>query len=151
MWKITFLTQNFRSIHRKRISSVLGSFLNLNNMWPTERKPAIFAIYIYVTLSHLRSKEFQRIHKSCIPHHIEMYPGKVVALPKVKPLSSKQGLLWCGSQQSVDFIQTPVKIDCGIEFHTCGQIWLWYWVPTWSSHMKAFQCPCYSKSLEKVI
>jgi len=54
----------------------------------------------YVTLSHLRSKEFQRIHKPCIPHHrdtfkctlvyIEMYPGKVVALQKSKPLSSKQ-------------------------------------------------------------
>jgi len=56
----------------------------------------------HVTLSHLRSKEFQRIHEPCIPHHrdtskctpvyIEMYPGKVVALQKVKPPSSKQGL-----------------------------------------------------------
>jgi len=55
---------------------------------------------IYVTLSHLRSKEFQRIHKPCIPYHrdtskctlvyIEMYPGKVVALQKSKPLLSKQ-------------------------------------------------------------
>jgi len=57
-------------------------------------------ITVNVTLSHLRSKEFQRIHKPCIPHHrdtfkctpvyIEMYPGKVVALQKSKPLSSKQ-------------------------------------------------------------
>ena len=59
------------------------------------------------TLSHLRSKEFQRIHKPRIPHHrdtsqctpvyIEMHPGKVVVLQKVKLLSSKQGLRWCGS------------------------------------------------------
>jgi len=26
-------------------------------------------ILMYVTLSHLRSKEFHRIHKPCIPHH----------------------------------------------------------------------------------
>ena len=62
----------------------------------------IFLQILYVTLSHLRSKEFQRIHKPCIPHHrdtsqctpvyIEMYPGKVVALQKAKPLSSKKGL-----------------------------------------------------------
>ena len=45
----------------------------------------IYIYIIYVTLSHLRSKEFQRILKPCIPHHrdtsqctpvyIEMYPG----------------------------------------------------------------------------
>jgi len=45
-----------------------------------------------LTLSHLRSKEFQRIHLPGMPQHretskctsvyIEMYPGKVVALPK---------------------------------------------------------------------
>ena len=44
----------------------------------------------YVTLSHLRSKELQRMHKPCIPHHrdtlqctpvyIEMYPGDVKRL-----------------------------------------------------------------------
>jgi len=54
-----------------------------------------------ITLSYLRSKEFQRIHKPCIPHHrdtsgytpvyIQMDPGKVVALLK-EPLSSKQEL-----------------------------------------------------------
>ena len=42
------------------------------------------------------------MHKPCIPHHrdtskctpmyIEMYPGKVVALQKARPLLSKQGL-----------------------------------------------------------
>ena len=47
---------------------------------------------MYITLSHLRSKEFQRIHLPCIPQHretsnctpvyIEMYPGKVVTLLK---------------------------------------------------------------------
>ena len=47
---------------------------------------------MYVTLSHLRSKEFQRIDLPCIPQHretskctlvyIEMYPRKVVALLK---------------------------------------------------------------------
>jgi len=59
--------------------------------------------YIFnVTLSHLRSKEFQRTHNPFIPHHrdtckctpvyVEMYPGKVVAVQKAKLLSSKQGL-----------------------------------------------------------
>ena len=55
---------------------------------------------IDVTLSYLRSKEFQRIHLPCIPLYgdtakctpvyIEVYPGKVVTLQKSKPLLSKK-------------------------------------------------------------
>ena len=59
-------------------------------------------VYIHkcnVTLSHLRSKELQRIHLPCIPLHREttkctlvyiemhMYPGKLVALQKSRPSS----------------------------------------------------------------
>jgi len=61
----------------------------------------LLVIYkVHVTLSHLRSKEFQRIHLPCIPQHRdavecttvknEMLPGVVAALQKNKPLSSKQ-------------------------------------------------------------
>jgi len=45
---------------------------------------------------YLRSEEFQRIHKPCIPHnrdafkcmlvYIGMHPGEVVAAQKAKPL-----------------------------------------------------------------
>ena len=89
-------------------------------------------ITTYVTLSHLRSKEFQsRIHKPCIPHHrdtsvyIEMHPRKVVALQKVKPLSSNldveaSSLLILYRPQSklivgLSFILVA-KLDCGIEY-----------------------------------
>ena len=59
-----------------------------------------------VTLSHLRSKEFQRIHLPCIPQHretskctlvcIEMYPGKVVALLKEQAtfIKASMALMW---------------------------------------------------------
>ena len=59
-----------------------------------------------VTLSHLRPKEFQRIHLSCIPQHretskctlvyIEMYPRKVVALLKEQAtfIKASMALMW---------------------------------------------------------
>jgi len=76
-------------------------------------------------------KGIQRIHKLCIPLqrdaskctpvYIEMHPGKVVALQKPKPLSSKQGL--------------SLMPNHG----------LWF-----TNKKQAFQYPCYSKSWEKV-
>jgi len=66
----------------------------------------VTCILRYVTLSHLRSKEFQRIHKPCIPHHrdtskctpvyIQMYPGKVVALLKKQAtfIKARIALMW---------------------------------------------------------
>jgi len=73
--------------------------------WVTTRK---------VTLSHLKSKEFLRIHLPCIPKHrestpvyIEMYPGKVVALPKEKATFIKHEL------DEVCFIHAQTIIDCG--------------------------------------
>jgi len=73
----------------------------------------------YVILSHLRSKEFQRLHLPC-KHleistlvYIRMYPRKVVALQKSKPLSSKQAKPWCGWGPSVGIIAVQIKIDCG--------------------------------------
>ena len=63
-------------------------------------------IFLYHSWCKMQCNTFtpqiKGIPKPCIPHHkdtsqctplyIEMYSGKVVALQKVKPLSSKQGL-----------------------------------------------------------
>ena len=66
-------------------------------------KNKIHVVYINVTLSHLRSEEFQRMHKPCIPHHwdtsVQMYPGKVVALLKeeatfIKVITASIDLMW---------------------------------------------------------
>ena len=64
-----------------------------------------------------------------IPHHrytskctlvyIQMYPGKVVALQKSKPLSSKQELPWCGWGLSVCFIQESI-----VRINQCSQWWV---------------------------
>ena len=63
-------------------------------------------LHIYVTLSHLRSKEFKRIHLPCIPQHretskcklvyIEMYPRKVVVFPKKQAtfIKARVALMW---------------------------------------------------------
>jgi len=77
-------------------------------------------IIFNVTLSHLRSKEFQKIHKPRIPHHrdtskctlvyIQMYPGKVVALLKKKATFIKIRIGW---YVSVHFIEAQILIDCG--------------------------------------
>jgi len=56
-------------------------------------------LYAYVTLSHLRSKEFQRIHKPCqgyICIYTSVYPGKVVALQKEQAtfIKARIALMW---------------------------------------------------------
>jgi len=71
-----------------------------------------------VTLSHLRSKEFQRIHLPCIlqhressqctPVYIEMYLGKWLHFQRSKPLSSKPWYV-----DEVFFIQAQTIINCG--------------------------------------
>jgi len=69
---------------------------------------------IYVSLSHLRSKELQRIHKPCIPRHrdaskctpvyIQMYPGKC---QKDKPLSSKYVVFVAVQTENLQIVEMP--------------------------------------------
>ena len=76
-------------------------------------------IYIDVTLSHLRSKEFQRIHLPCIPQHRET--SKCI---RESGCTSKRASHFHQSKYDLDvdevvvppsvcFIQAQTEIDCG--------------------------------------
>jgi len=82
------------------IDIVLSSLLNYLLYVLYKTYAGVCILTLNVTLSHLRSKEFQRVHKPCIPHHrihlnvhhctFRCILGKVVALQKSKSLSSKK-------------------------------------------------------------
>jgi len=85
-------------------------------------KPTVLQLFSYPKCNtlHLRSKEFQRIHLSCIPQHwetskctLKCIPGKWLHFQRNKPLSSKQELPWCGWGVSVCFIQAQIIVNCG--------------------------------------
>ena len=86
----------------------IGGIVVYVNLEQLRNKPLGSFIMVYITLSHLRSKEFLRIHLPCIPLYretskctpvyIEMYPRKVVALLKEQATFMKAGmaLMWMG-------------------------------------------------------
>ena len=87
----------------------------------------------YVTLSHLRSKEFQRIHLPCIPQHretskctpvyIEMYPGKVVALLKEQAtfIKASMALMWMRQWNHPLFVLYKLRQKSIVGINQCSR------------------------------
>ena len=115
MWKHSGKQRQFKSFKRD------NAWL-LTKTWSTNVKADLHTTIQYVTLSYLRSKEFQRINLQCMPQHretskcipvyTEMYHGKIVALLKEQATFIKASIVLI---TSVCFIQAQTTIDCGNE------------------------------------
>jgi len=64
----------------------------------------------YVTLSHLRSKVFQRIHKPCMPHHRDTSKCTLVKCIPGKWLHFKKASHFHQSRPTLDVDEDPLLV-----------------------------------------